>query len=63
MQDEVKVLNETGARIWALVDGQRTLREIIAVLVNEYAVESTRAERDALAFVADLCNRALLRLA
>jgi hypothetical protein len=55
----VRVLNEVGARIWALADG-RTVAEILDVLVNEYDVERTQLRVDAEAFLAELQGRGLL---
>ena len=55
----VRVLNEVGARIWALADG-RTLAQILDVLVNEYDVERTQLRVDAEAFLAELQGRGLL---
>ena len=43
-QGQVKVLNEVGARIWALADGARTLRQIAAALCDEYDVNQAQAE-------------------
>lgn len=58
----VKVLNEVGARIWSLVDGIRTAREIAATIFAEYHVELTAAEQDTLAFLGDLAYRGVLTL-
>ena len=55
----VRVLNELGARIWALADG-RTVAEILDVLVNEYDVERTQLRVDAEGFLAELQGRGLL---
>jgi len=55
----VRVLNEVGARIWALADG-RTLGEILDVLVNEYQVERTQLRLDTQAFLSELEGRGLL---
>jgi len=55
----VRVLNEVGARIWALADG-RTLAEILDVLVNEYEVERTQLRVDAETFLSELQGRGLL---
>jgi hypothetical protein len=59
---KVKVLNEVGARIWALADGKRSLRQIAAQLCAEYQVEQAQAEADTLAFAAELANRGVLTL-
>jgi len=55
----VRVLNEVGARIWALADG-RTLAQILDVLVNEYEIERTELRVDAEAFLSELQGRGLL---
>jgi hypothetical protein len=59
---EVKVLNEVGARIWALADGTRTIREIAAIIHTEYDADAQRIEADTIAFVADLVQRNIVML-
>ena len=54
---EVNVLNDVGTRIWELIDGKRTVDEIIAVIMNEYAVTGETARADTNAFLQDLVNR------
>ena len=49
--DSVFTLNETGAFIWELIDGNRSLKEIIDLLVEEYEIEYESAEQDVAAFV------------
>ncbi len=51
---EVKVLNDVGARIWSLADGQHTVRDIAAAICAEYQVAPAEAEADAVAFIAEL---------
>ena len=46
---EVKVLNEVGARIWALADGSRSVREIAATIASLYDVPPSQAEAGKLA--------------
>ena len=52
--------NAVGARIWQLLEQQRTTREIAQRLVEEYAVPVERALHDVQAFVADLMARGLV---
>ena len=59
---EVKVLNEVGARIWSLAHERQTLREIAAVICEEYAVAQTDAETDVRAFVAELAERGMVAI-
>lgn len=58
----VKVLNEVGARIWSLVDGVRSAREIALLIFSEYNVEQAAAEEDTLVFLGDLADRDVLTL-
>jgi hypothetical protein len=55
-QGQVEVLNEVGARIWALADGTRTLRQIAAALCDEFDVDQAQAEADVLDFMAQLAE-------
>jgi hypothetical protein len=57
---EVKVLNEAGARIWALADGSRTVRDIIAALCAEFEAPPVVVEADTLKFLAELQQKGLI---
>ncbi len=52
--------NPVGARIWQLLEQERTLPEIAQQLVEEYKVPGDRARRDVEAFIAALSARNLL---
>ena len=49
--EAVYTLNETGAAIWEMLDGQRTLVEIRDALVAEFDVSPEKAEADVLEYV------------
>ncbi len=49
-------LNEVGARIWDLIDGKRSVREIRDCLLQEFAVNETEAEADLLTLLDQLCE-------
>jgi hypothetical protein len=59
--DDVYTLNETAARIWALVDGRRSLRDIRDCLVAEFDVGPEEALRDVTEFVSQLEAAGALR--
>lgn len=44
--ESIYTLNETAARAWDLMDGQRSLAEIKTVIQQEYTVEDERAGQD-----------------
>ncbi len=47
-------LNEVGARVYELIDGERPLQEIMDTIVNEFEVTRQQAESDVREFVAQL---------
>jgi hypothetical protein len=52
--------NAVGARIWQLIEQDRTTSEIARQLVDEYAVPVQRAQLDVTTFVAALMARGLV---
>ena len=53
-------LADVGARIWDLLQTQRTLKDIVDVLVAEFEVSRERAAADLSALIADLHARGLV---
>jgi hypothetical protein len=53
-------LNEVGTRIWQLLDGKRTIRDVATTLAAEFEVEGARAESDTLWFVECLAKKGLV---
>jgi hypothetical protein len=56
---KVRVLNELGGRVWELLDGQRNLAEIIALICQEYEAQPDEVERDVLTFLDELTRKGL----
>lgn len=56
----VRILNDTGSRIWELADGTRTVGEIAAALTQEFAVDPVEARASATAFVDELAAKGLV---
>jgi len=54
--DSIYTLNEVGARVWDLLDGQTPLREIRDTIVEEFEIGPEEAEADLLAFVGQLAR-------
>lgn len=57
----IYVLNETGAQIWRLVDGRRSLADIGDVLAQEYNVRPETVETDLLEIIGQLEELGMLR--
>ena len=56
-------LNAVGSRVWELIDGRRSVDEIVETVVTEFAVEPARARADVEAFLRQLADKGLLTLA
>jgi len=44
--DAIYTLNETASTIWEALDGQRTLGEVLALVLQAYEVEAEQAQND-----------------
>jgi hypothetical protein len=59
--DRVHILNGTARTIFRLCDGQRSIDEIAAELVQEFEVQQDTARRDVEETVDRLCELGILR--
>ena len=57
----VFTLNEVGAMVWRLIDGQTTVRQLMEAVRNEYDVEAAEAEKDVADFLRSLEDAGLVR--
>jgi coenzyme PQQ biosynthesis protein PqqD len=53
-------LEEVGARIWDLCDGNRSVGEIVTILCAEFDAPEKTVQADVLEFIADLRRERLL---
>ncbi len=53
-------LNELGARIWGLCDGQRSIAEVADLLESEYDAPREQIQDDCRALIAELLENSLL---
>jgi hypothetical protein len=58
--ENIFTLNETGARIWELLDGKRTLDEIRRQMVLEFEVDPGEAQTDLIELVDSLLEQGAL---
>jgi hypothetical protein len=59
---ELHAFNEVGGRIWELIDGRRTIQDVIAAISAEYDVEPEVAEADVVEFVGTLVDKGVVAL-
>src|SRR5712671_2916434 len=53
-------LDDTGTRMWRLIDQHRDLRMVLSALCDEYEAPSETLERDLISLVAELTEKGLL---
>ncbi|HKB24818.1 MAG TPA: PqqD family protein [Methylomirabilota bacterium] len=53
-------LNAVGSRVWELIDGRRSVDEIVEVVVREFDVTREQAAADVQAFVRELLDKGLV---
>jgi coenzyme PQQ biosynthesis protein PqqD len=56
----IRGLNPVASRVWQLVDGQRSLGEIAAMIAKEFAAEQAVVVQDVTVFVSELADKKLL---
>ena len=60
-QGDVKVLNEVGARVWELVDGQRSISQIAKEITRDYEVSLDDANKDLQDYLNVMIDQGLLQ--
>ena len=59
--NSVYTLNETGAFIWELIDGKRTVDEIIIALTEEYDIDKQNAGSDVFSFIDNMSKYLIIQ--
>lgn len=62
LRGQVQVLNETGAFLWALLDGAHSVSDLIAALTVEFDVPTDRAQADVMAFLDTLLAKKVIKV-
>lgn len=57
LEDELYTLNETGRAVWRLLDGGRTLDDVVEALEGEYDAPRDEIERDVRGLLEELLRR------
>lgn len=59
---EVFILNVTGARVWSLCDGSRTIEALADLLAAEYQIDDQRALTEVQSLIGDLLDANLITM-
>lgn len=60
--NSVYTLNETGAFIWELIDGEKNIGEIIDALTEEYDTDHESAKDDVDSFIENMSNYLIIKI-
>ena len=52
--NSVYTLNETGAFLWELIDGRKTVSDLIESLMSEYEIDKETADADVMSFIEEM---------
>ena len=62
MDSKVHSLNETGSRIWELLEDEPTVGEVVAQIHGEFKVDAEQAEADVISFLEQLAGSGMVTL-
>jgi len=60
MEDDLFSMNETGTAIWNMLNGEKTMKQIIAGLKKEYAAGPDEITEDVIGIVEELLKRRMI---
>lgn len=62
MENELYALDETGREIWKLIDGQKSIHQIIDELEALYESDREIIERDVLGLIKEISDRKIITI-
>jgi len=60
MEDDLFSMNETGTEIWNMLDGEKTVQEVVEALTRQYQAEPGEIKQDVAGIVTELLKRRML---
>jgi hypothetical protein len=60
MEDDLFSMNESGTEIWNMLDGKKTVQEVVEALAQQYRAEPAEIEQDVAGIVTELLKRRML---
>jgi methyltransferase-like protein len=59
--NSVYTLNETGAFIWELIDGEKNVEDLIQAVISEYNIDREIATTDVLTFIDNMSEYLIIK--
>lgn len=60
--EKINFLNETGTRIWELIDGKNSIKDIVVMIVKEYEIDEEEGKKEVINFIKKLERKNLVKL-
>lgn len=60
--NSVYTLNETGAFIWELIDGVKSVGDLIDAVTSEYEIDRESAGNDVFSFIENMSNYLIIKI-
>jgi len=60
--EKINFLNETGTRIWELIDGKNSIKDIVVRIVKEYEIDEEEGKKEVINFIKKLERKNLVKL-
>jgi len=58
--EKLDIFNETATRIWELIDGKNSIKNIVEKLINEYDIEFIEAESQVKRLINEMAAKKLI---
>jgi methyltransferase-like protein len=59
--NSVYTLNETGAFIWELIDGEKNVEDLIQAVISEYNIDRETALTDVMSFIDNMSEYLIIK--
>lgn len=59
--NSVYTLNETGAFLWELIDGENNIEDMIEALIREYDINEATASNDVFEFIGEMYKYLIIK--
>ncbi|MEK6732720.1 MAG: PqqD family protein [Candidatus Omnitrophota bacterium] len=59
---DMEIFNETASRIWELIDGKRSVKNITAEIMREYDISFNNAHKEIMSFLQQMVKKDMIEI-
>lgn len=60
--EKLQIFNETATKIWGLIDGKKSVKDIIKKIIKEYEIDSEKAKFQVKSLIKNMINKKLITI-